>query len=187
MRTAAVLVCSALLACSACDDSQKSAPPSPAALSTPAAPAPTQAPAPKPAAPAVAPASAAAPAPGQKVEVTIGSVGDTMAFDKTSLTVPAGAQVHLTLKNNGVSAVMQHNWVLVSPGKEAAIAAEGLAKAATSGYVVPGPDVLAYTPLAPPGKSTEVTFTAPAAGKYPYICTYPGHYIVMKGVLTVTP
>jgi len=110
-----------------------------------------------------------------------------MAFDKTALTVPAGAQVHLTLKNNGVSAVMQHNWVLVNPGKEAAVAAEGLAKAATSGYVVAGPDVLAFTPLAAPGKSTEVTFTAPAAGKYPYICTCPGHSIVSKGVLTVTP
>ncbi len=187
MRTAMILVCSALLACAACDDSQKSAPPSPAASSTPAAPAPTPVPTPKPAVTATPSASAAVAAPAQKVEIAIGSVGDTMAYDKTALTVPTGAQVHLVLKNNGVSAVMQHNWVLVNPGKEAAVAAEGLAKAATSGYVVPGPDVLVYTPLAPPGKTTEVTFTAPAPGKYPYICTYPGHYVVMKGVLTVTP
>ncbi|MGH7283704.1 MAG: plastocyanin/azurin family copper-binding protein, partial [Polyangiaceae bacterium] len=30
------------------------------------------------------------------------------------------------------------------------------------------------------------TFTAPGPGKYPYICTYPGHYMTMKGTLEVT-
>jgi azurin len=47
--------------------------------------------------------------------------------------------------------------------------------------------VLAYTQMAPSGTTSEVTFTAPAAGAYPYICTFPGHYMMMKGVLTVTP
>jgi len=41
--------------------------------------------------------------------------------------------------------------------------------------------------LVEPGTSGETTFTAPAAGTYPYICTFPGHYLMMKGVLTVTP
>jgi len=41
--------------------------------------------------------------------------------------------------------------------------------------------------LAKPGGNAEVTFQAPAAGKYPYICSFPGHYMVMKGTLTVTP
>jgi azurin len=30
-----------------------------------------------------------------------------------------------------------------------------------------------------------VTFTAPAAGDYPYICTFPGHYMTMRGVMHV--
>ena len=50
----------------------------------------------------------------------------------------------------------------------------------------PGTLVLAFTPLAAPKQAAEVTFTAPAPGKYPYICTFPGHYLLMKGVLTVT-
>jgi azurin len=173
----------ALVAATGCTDKSDAPAPAPAAT-----PAPAPAPTPAPAAPAATPsASASAAAPAQKVELTIASVGNLMQFDKTKLTVPTGAEVHLTLTNKGTQDVMQHNWVLVSPGKEASVAAAGLAKAATTGYVVPGPDVLAYTPLTKPGGTADVTFTAPAPGTYPYICTFPGHYIMMKGVLTVTP
>jgi azurin len=135
--------------------------------------------------PPAAPSETAAPAP--RVDIQIASVGNQMAFDKKTLTVPAGAEVHLTLKNNATMDTLPHNWVLVKPGTEAKVAAEGLAKAPDAGYVVEGENVLAHTPLAPPGKSTEVTFTAPAAGTYPYICSFPGHYLMMKGLLTVTP
>jgi azurin len=47
--------------------------------------------------------------------------------------------------------------------------------------------VIAHTPMAKPGETTEVTFTAPAAGTYPFICTVPGHYMLMKGVFTAAP
>jgi azurin len=30
-----------------------------------------------------------------------------------------------------------------------------------------------------------VTFDAPAAGQYPYVCTFPGHGVLMKGTLTI--
>lgn len=139
----------------------------------------------EPAAPAPPPSASAEEQ--RVVEIEIASVGDTMAFDKTKLSVPAGSKVHITLKNRGTLPVMTHNWVLVKKGTEAHVAADGLEKAATTGYVVPGDDILAYTPMAAPGKTAEVTFDAPAPGTYPYICTFPGHYVVMKGELTVTP
>ena len=38
-----------------------------------------------------------------------------------------------------------------------------------------------------PGNSVEVTFTAPSTpGDYPYICTVPGHFYMMKGIMKVT-
>jgi azurin len=125
----------------------------------------------------------------QKVDVQIESVGNEMAFDKTALTVPAGAEVHLVLKNNATMSTLPHNWVLVKQGTEASVALAGLKRGDKAGYVdVVDRDMLAFTPLAKPGETTEVTFTAPdEAGKYPYICTMPGHYMMMKGVLTVTP
>lgn len=120
------------------------------------------------------------------MEIHLETVGETMAYDKTTLTVPAGKKVHLTLKNNGHNALMPHNWVLVKTGTEADVALAGVDKK-DDGYMVEGPNVLAHTPLVQPQQSGEITFTAPAAGDYPYICTVPGHYMLMKGVLTVTP
>lgn len=120
-------------------------------------------------------------------ELTLATVGDTMAYDTTALSAKTGSKVHLVLKNNATTATMKHNWVLVQPGKEAAVATAGSTAGEAAGYIELGPDVIAVTPLSTPGGTTEVTFTAPAPGAYPYICTYPGHYTTMKGTLTVTP
>lgn len=130
----------------------------------------------------------AAPPPVEKVELEIESVGNTMTFSKTALTAPAGSEVHLVFKNNSTMDVLPHNWVLVHAGTEAKVAADGLALGPERNYLPETDDVIAATVLARPGKTSEVTFTAPKyTGKYPYICTVPGHYIMMKGVFTVTP
>lgn len=127
------------------------------------------------------------PACKSTYEQNIGTVGDTMAYDTTSFAVRTGQKVHVVLKNNGTSAAMRHNWVLVNPGKEADVANAGMTAGEASNFVKAGdPNVLANTPLSSPGGTVEVTFTAPAPGKYPYICTYPGHYATMKGTLEVT-
>jgi azurin len=148
----------------------------------PTAAAQTPPPAPEP----TAPPSAAKPV--QHVEIQIASLANTMTFDKKELSVPAGAEVHLTFKNNATSSVLGHNWVLITPGTEASVAAAGLKLGESAGYLdVRDHDVLANTPLAKPGETVDVKFTAPDAGKYTYICTFPGHYMMMKGVLTVTP
>ncbi len=134
------------------------------------------------------PPSASAAPEAAPIEVEIASVADTMAFDKTTLTFPANARVHLVFKNNAKSDVLAHNWVLVNEKTEAKVAAAGLAAGVAAGYLpASDDDVLASTPLAQPGKTSEVTFRAPKKpGTYPYICTFPGHYLMMKGVLTVT-
>jgi azurin len=134
------------------------------------------------------PKPAEPPKPVQHVELQIASRANTMMFDKTALTVPTGAEVHLVFKNNATMTTLPHNWVLVKPGTEASVAAAGLKLGEQAGYFdVRVKDALVHTPMAKPGESTEVTFTAPEPGTYPYICTVPGHYMLMKGVLTVTP
>jgi len=141
-----------------------------------------------PPAPAPQPTATEAPKAVPPVEIHIETLANTMTFDKTALTVPAGAEVHLVLKNNATMATLPHNWALVKPGTEASVAAAGLKMGDQAGYFdVRDKDALAHTPMAKPGETSEVTFTAPEAGKYPYICTVPGHYMMMKGILTVTP
>lgn len=143
------------------------------------------APAPTPASPPSAVSSAPA-IRAPTVEVALTVVGNAMAFDITKLTVAAGSRVHLTLKNTSTMTTMAHNWVLVKPGTEAAVALANVDKG-DAGFIAPAPDVLAFTPLAHAGQTVETTFDAPAVGTYPYVCTFPGHYVIMKGELTVTP
>jgi azurin len=53
-------------------------------------------------------------------------------------------------------------------------------------YVPDSPKVLHATPLVEPNGKAELTFDAPATpGRYPYLCTFPGHWRVMRGVLIV--
>jgi azurin len=35
-----------------------------------------------------------------------------------------------------------------------------------------------------PGESETITFKLDAAGEYNFICSFPGHYALMKGVIT---
>ena len=116
----------------------------------------------------------------------ISSVGDTMAYDKTALEAKAGETVKLTLKNVATSPAMVHDWVLVKPGKAETVAMDGLKAGPDKGYLSESPDILAHTHLVKPGESDSIEFKAPSQpGDYPYICTYPGHFVLMKGVLTV--
>ncbi|WP_276089653.1 plastocyanin/azurin family copper-binding protein [Pedobacter sp. JY14-1] len=110
-----------------------------------------------------------------------------LKFDKESISVKAGAKIQLTFAN---SDDMLHNFVLAAPASGNAVG-ELVMKMGLDGekynFVPESPKVLAHTVLLQPGQSDTIYFTAPKQpGTYPFICTYPGHYMVMKGVIRVT-
>ena len=114
-----------------------------------------------------------------------------LQFEPKQLTVKAGARV--VLKFTNVDESMPHNWVLVTEESMEAVG-EGSMKLATSPeglaqhYVIQDSGVLAMTPVLQAGASYMVYFTAPEeAGEYPYLCTFPGHWQVTRGVLVVEP
>jgi azurin len=118
----------------------------------------------------------------KSAEIELSTVGDTMAFDKTTLEVKAGATVKLHFKNNATSAAMQHSFILVQPGKDNEVAMAGLTAGASKDYIPESPFIIAKTKLLKPSEEDTITFTAPATeGDYPFICTFPGHYPMMKG------
>ena len=113
-------------------------------------------------------------------------VGDQMLFEQTELAVAAGETVRIVFENTATSPAMQHNVLLLSDRD--AVNRVGIAalEAAASDYVPEDEAILAATPLAQPGQTVEVTFTAPETpGAYVYVCTFPGHYMMMQGTLTV--
>ena len=121
---------------------------------------------------------------------TIEPVGNKMEFAKKNLTVEAGQQVTITFKNTASTEAMKHNVVVLKGTGDDVIQRVGqaaLQAGAPKEYVPNDPAVLASTALAAPGETVEVTFTAPSEpGTYSYICTFPGHYMMMRGTMTVT-
>ncbi len=112
-----------------------------------------------------------------------------MKFDKTELTVAPGQLIEVVFTNPDA---MQHNFVLAAPSSLQVIgaAADELAKSPSGvaqQYVPQIPQVLFFTKLVEPGETVTVQFRAPAqAGQYPYVCTFPGHWRIMNGILNVT-
>jgi azurin len=144
---------------------------------------------------AASPAAAAAPAPapafsGPPAEIKIGvDASNPLAYDTKSFTVKAGQTVKLTFNN--VHPVPQpHNIVIGTAGSKEKLFAAAMQMAAdpngmAKGYIPESPDILFHTKLLQPNTSETIEFTAPAAGAYPYLCTFPGHGAIMNGIMTV--
>jgi len=59
-------------------------------------------------------------------------------------------------------------------------------EAAARQYVPTSPDVLFYTDIVGPLEPFTIYFQAPKEkGRYPYLCTFPGHWMVMNGQMLV--
>ncbi|MGB6221533.1 azurin [Haloferula sp.] len=116
---------------------------------------------------------------------------DQMQYDKKELTVTEGQNVTLTLKHIGKlpKAAMGHNVVILKAGTQIPAFAMKAAPAAANDYIPQDEEskklIVAHTKMIGGGESDTITFTAPAAGEYPYLCTFPGHFGLMSGKLIV--
>lgn len=114
---------------------------------------------------------------------------DQMQFDKKEINIKKGSKVELTFKHDGKLPVniMGHNFVLLNQGVDLVKFATEAMKGKDSGYVLPeqAKDVIAQTNLIGGGQSTTITFDAPKPGVYDFLCTFPGHYAMMKGKFIV--
>jgi azurin len=120
--------------------------------------------------------------------VEIKVVPGSLRYATTRFDVHPSQAVELTLNN---TCIMPHNCVLVQPGKADAIVTQamGLADQGMAKNFVPdSKDVIIATKIINPGKSETLKFLAPTqTGEYPYLCTFPGHGTVMRGMMRVRP
>ncbi len=116
--------------------------------------------------------------------------GKNLTYATREFTVAANEPVALTLANPDV---VPHNWVLVAPGSLRSVGELGNRliadpEAYARQYVPESEDVIAHTDIVSPSESQTIYFKAPIKpGRYPYLCTFPGHWMVMNGVMTVKP
>ncbi|MGC6464736.1 MAG: plastocyanin/azurin family copper-binding protein [Akkermansiaceae bacterium] len=115
---------------------------------------------------------------------------DAMQFDKKALEVKVGETVKITLKNVGKApkVAMGHNLVILKAGANLMAIAPKAATAAANEYIPQDAEskgqIIVHTKLLGPGETDSIIFKAPAAGKYEYFCSFPGHFALMKGVIT---
>jgi putative heme-binding domain-containing protein len=123
----------------------------------------------------------------QARSITI-ETGPNLSFATRTFRVRAGEPIRFTLINTDV---VPHNWALIRPGTLATVGdlvnriiAEP--DAAVRQYIPRGDHVLAYTDIVEPQRQFTIHFQAPAQpGRYPYLCTFPGHWMVMNGEMIV--
>ncbi len=123
--------------------------------------------------------------PGREiiVEAALG-----LQFVQKQLSAKAGEKLTIRFKNPDV---VPHNWLLAKPGSLQKLGEkcnlmitdpQGMQKH----YVPDSDDVIAYTDMTNPKGEFTIHLTAPKEkGDYPYLCTFPGHWMVMNGVLKV--
>ena len=124
-------------------------------------------------------------------EITI-TGNDAMQFDVKSFEAKAQQSLRLTFKNIGSmpKIAMGHNLVILK--KDIGAITFGQKVLASGGSATnPLPksllgDVIASTRLLGPGESEVVIFKAPnETGEYEYVCTFPGHFAMMRGKMIV--
>jgi azurin len=121
--------------------------------------------------------------------VLMPDAANPLMYDKKALAAKAGVKIKITLDNK--SAIPQpHNLMVLKPGTKDKIIALANAmltdpNAMAKDFIPDSPDIIQHTKLIQPGQSGFIEVTL-EAGEYPYLCTFPGHSILMNGVLTVT-
>jgi azurin len=137
-----------------------------------------------------APAGESGAASGETValEIDTATDADDFTYDQETLEAPAGSTITLTLNNRtNPDDEVGHNWVLVMPGQEESVLANGIAAGDDNDWLdVNDPGIIAHTKLIEGDESDTITFDAPAPGTYTYLCTFPEHDAGgMRGTLTI--
>ena len=120
--------------------------------------------------------------------VRVHTVEEEMRYDIPYFAVEAGRPVQVVLINEDL---MPHNLVICQPGSLKEVADGGLAAGPNNGldgkqYVPKNENVLFATNMIGSLESERLTFDAPKEpGEYPYVCTFPRHWMRMYGVMVV--
>jgi azurin len=122
--------------------------------------------------------------------IRVEALSEKLLFDVKWFVVEAGKPVQIVLANPDA---MPHNLVLSQPGslQEVGTLAGGMTQPTDPDikpFVPNTPLVLHATRLLQSGETERLGFTAPAVpGEYVYVCTFPGHWLRMYGVMLVVP
>jgi plastocyanin len=120
--------------------------------------------------------------------IRIEAVAAQMKFDLSRITVTAGEEVVIEFVNRDE---MPHNLLVTKEGalETVGLAAEAMVSSPDAfgkSFIPKTPEVLFAIRLLQPGETLQARFTAPTQpGSYPFVCTFPGHWRTMNGIVQV--
>lgn len=114
------------------------------------------------------------------------SMRDGLRFDPPRVSAKAGDEIVVNLENAD-STHQMHNFLVLQPGKLQVIvqAAMDLGEnGPAKGFIPQSPEIIVHSAVLDPEGKTVVKFKLPdAPAVYPYVCTMPGHGMVMYGAI----
>ena len=122
----------------------------------------------------------------KEIEIILNS-DDLMRFDKNMLVVQSGQKITLTLNHTGKmdKSIMGHNFVLLKKDVDVDDFAMLALDFKENEYIPKNNDFIVHTRMLGGGESDTINFTIEEPGSYTYVCTFPGHYQIMQGILTI--
>jgi azurin/glucose/arabinose dehydrogenase len=118
------------------------------------------------------------------------AVVEEMRYDVPRIVVPAGRPFTIIFDNPDV---MPHNLIVVQPGARERIGTEAMklppdhVDRQGRAWVPESREIIAGTKLVETGQSETLRLAAiREEGTYEYVCTFPGHWVMMWGQLVVT-
>ena len=112
---------------------------------------------------------------------------DQMKFNQSEFKVKVGEPINLTLRHSGKLAkeVMGHNLVVLKSGTDVDAFAKAALQAKDDEYIPTSLSdaIISHTALVGGGEASTISFTLAEAGTYDFICSFPGHAALMKGII----
>ncbi|MEE2900477.1 MAG: plastocyanin/azurin family copper-binding protein [Gemmatimonadota bacterium] len=114
--------------------------------------------------------------------ISLRSEGPTLQFLPDAISAKSGTLLLIRYENGGD---LPHNMALFRNDDVIDRMVTAAYEAEATGFVpvAAGADLITYSPLVSPGRTTEMEFVVPPPGIYTYICLFPGHAQMMLGTL----
>lgn len=122
----------------------------------------------------------------EHVDVRIGTIIERMSYNITEFEVPAGRTVRLTFHNPDF---LPHNIIFTQPGTADEVGLQAIELGAEGfelAFIPDNDNIIAASRMLAHGEEQLLEFEAPAEpGEYDFVCTFPGHHVLMRGVMKV--
>ncbi|MEM9015489.1 MAG: PVC-type heme-binding CxxCH protein [Verrucomicrobiota bacterium] len=118
----------------------------------------------------------------------INTLVEQLRYDVKEISAKAGQRMRILFNNPDA---LPHNIVVVKPGTADAVANAAIAMGAdgfAAQFIPESDDIIAHTDMIDGQTSTTLNFDVPQEpGDYQFVCTFPGHALIMRGSFKVNP